>query len=61
MLRKIIGFHQDAEKHWVAELSCAHNQHTRHDPPLISREWVLTAEGRSQHIGMELDCLLCDE
>ena len=33
MKRRIVGFHQDEEQHWVAELECRHNQHVRHDPP----------------------------
>jgi hypothetical protein len=59
--RKIIGFHQDEECHWVADLECGHTQHVRHDPPLTSRPWVTTPEGRRDRIGAELDCLKCDE
>jgi hypothetical protein len=33
MERLIVGFHQDEEKHWVAQLECGHNQHVRHQPP----------------------------
>jgi len=33
MNQKIIGYHQDEEKHWAAELECGHNQHVRHQPP----------------------------
>ena len=61
MQQKIIDFHQDEQGHWVADLACGHAQHTRHDPPLIERPWVLTLEGRRAHIGTKLDCLLCDE
>lgn len=61
MKRKIIGFHQDEELHWVADLECDHTQHVRHNPPLISRPWVTTPEGRREHIGAELDCRKCDE
>ena len=25
--RKIVGFHQDEERHWVADLECGHTQH----------------------------------
>lgn len=60
MKQKIVGFHQDDEGHWVAELACGHSQHVRHDPPLVSRPWVLTAEGRQQFLGFELLCKLCD-
>jgi tellurite methyltransferase len=58
--RKIIGFHEDEESHWVAELDCGHAQHTRHDPPFFPRPWVLTEAGRSLQIGTSLDCLRCD-
>lgn len=61
MKRKIIGFHQDEESHWVADLECKHTQHVRHNPPLISRLWVTTFEGRRERIGAELDCRKCDE
>ncbi len=60
MLRKIVGFHQDHESHWVADLDCGHAQHTRHDPPFFPRPWVLTPAGRTAHVGLELDCVLCD-
>jgi hypothetical protein len=33
MERRVTGFHQDGEGHWVAELECGHNQHVWHDPP----------------------------
>ena len=59
--QKIIGFHQDEESHWVAELACGHNQHVRHDPPLTSRPWVTTSEGRRDRVGLELECLKCDD
>jgi len=60
MDRPITGFHLDPESHWVAELSCGHGQHTRHDPPLTARPWVLTPEGRSERLGVPLDCVACD-
>lgn len=60
MNRQIVGFHQDEEQHWVAELECGHNQHVRHNPPLVSRPWVLDAEGRAARIGRVLNCKLCD-
>lgn len=61
MHRKIVGFHRDDQSHWVAELQCGHNQHVRHDPPLVSRPWVLTEEGRQSRMGMLLNCVLCGE
>ncbi|MFT4728722.1 MAG: hypothetical protein ACI9UN_003235 [Granulosicoccus sp.] len=36
MLQKITGFHQDDKADWVAELSCGHGQHVRHNPLEIS-------------------------
>ena len=58
-LRRITGFHQDEENHWVAELECGHRQHVRHDPPWQIREWVTTADGRARALGTELRCVLC--
>jgi hypothetical protein len=60
MDRPIVGFHQDAEGHWVAQLACGHNQHVRHEPPWMSRPWVLTPEGRSSRLGVLLNCTKCD-
>ncbi|MGH8126755.1 MAG: DUF3565 domain-containing protein [Gammaproteobacteria bacterium] len=57
--RRIIGFHQDDEMHWVAQLECGHNQHVRHDPPWQSRPWVVTPEGREQAVGQVLECIKC--
>jgi hypothetical protein len=59
--RRITGFHQDDERHWVAELECGHNQHVRHDPPWQQRPWVLTEEGRRSRAGETLNCVICDE
>lgn len=58
--RRIVGFHQDAEGHWVADLECGHTQHVRHEPPLMSRPWVTTAAGREQFRGVALNCLRCE-
>lgn len=60
MERAIVGFHQDEERHWVAELECGHTQHVRHDPPWVNRPWVTSAEGRADMLGFRLDCRLCD-
>jgi tellurite methyltransferase len=60
MQRQMSGFHRDAEGHWVAELSCGHTQHVRHQPPFTLRPWVLTEEGRQGRIGQELECPACD-
>ncbi len=61
MKQPITGFHKDAEDHWVAELSCGHFQHTRHDPPWSVREWTTTLAGRQSKIGFALNCVKCDE
>ena len=61
MGQRIVGFHQDDEQHWVAELKCGHNQHVRHDPPWINRTWVITAAGREGVLGKELACRKCDQ
>jgi hypothetical protein len=55
----IVGYHQDEEKDWVAELSCGHQQHVRHRPPFIERPWVLTEAGRAAKIGHTLACAEC--
>jgi hypothetical protein len=57
--RRIVGFLQDEHGHWVAELSCGHTQHVRHEPPLAERPWVLTEEGRRGMVGTLLRCPLC--
>ncbi|MGH9239609.1 MAG: DUF3565 domain-containing protein [Vicinamibacterales bacterium] len=57
--RAIVGFHQDDEGHWVAELECGHSQHMRHDPPWQNREWVLTPDGRARFIGVKIECRSC--
>jgi len=58
--REITGFHQDEDGHWVAELSCGHTQHVRHDPPWQLRPWVVSEEGRARFVGTQLDCVRCD-
>lgn len=60
MKRKIIAFHQDESRHWVADLECGHSQPVRHKPPWINRPWVLSARGRSRQIGREMQCRFCD-
>ncbi|MEY4511387.1 MAG: hypothetical protein RLZZ450_3509 [Pseudomonadota bacterium] len=60
MRRSIVGYRQDEASAWVAELSCGHGQHVRHDPPWQSRPWVVTEQGRAQHLGTELDCPSCE-
>jgi tellurite methyltransferase len=60
MQRKIVGFHQDSNADWVAELECTHAQHVRHIPPWQEREWVTTQSGRQDKLGAELDCPFCN-
>ncbi|HKG33105.1 MAG TPA: DUF3565 domain-containing protein [Gemmatimonadales bacterium] len=57
--RLIVGFHQDQEGDWVAELECGHNQHVRHNPPWQERSWVLSSEGRRGRLDTRLTCRLC--
>lgn len=59
--RRIVSYHLDDEGHWVADLECGHGQHVRHDPPWQQRPWVTTAEGRAQHLGTPLNCVLCND
>lgn len=61
MKQKITGYLKDEENHWVAKLECGHGQHLRHDPPWMEREWVTTPEGRASRLGLELNCVRCDE
>lgn len=61
MHQPIVGFHQDEQRHWVADLACGHAQHLRHDPPWQERPWVLDAAARKARLGTTLNCVLCDE
>ncbi|MFL6547666.1 MAG: DUF3565 domain-containing protein [Povalibacter sp.] len=60
MQRRIVGFRQDPEQDWIAELECGHSQHVRHRPPWFVRPWVITESGRQQALGTLLECRLCD-
>ncbi len=55
----IIGFHQDEEGHWVAELTCGHGQHMRHQPPWQNCEWVLQEASRLGKLGTLIECAKC--
>ena len=61
MKQPIVRYHTDDEGHWVAQLTCGHNQHVRHDPPWMIREWVVTESGRQKMVGYLLDCVKCEE
>ena len=60
MQTTIQGFHHDEDGQWVAELSCGHTQHMRHQPPWQDRAWVQSEVERTQRIGAAIDCTLCD-
>ncbi len=57
--RRIVSFHVDEQGDWVARLECGHNQHVRHNPPWVSRPWVVSAEGRDAMLGTTLFCQKC--
>ncbi|MEC7118548.1 MAG: DUF3565 domain-containing protein [Pseudomonadota bacterium] len=60
MQQPIVGFHQDDEQHWVAELACGHQQHVRHNPPWMNRPWTVSPAGRERMLGHLLMCKHCD-
>lgn len=57
--RRIVGFRQDEESDWIAELECGHTQHVRHRPPWQVRPWVTTPSGRASRLGRTLPCKHC--
>jgi hypothetical protein len=57
--RRIVGFHRDEEGHWVAELSCGHGRHVRHNPPFQVRAWTQSPKGRQRMLGTEVACRKC--
>jgi hypothetical protein len=57
--RAIVGYHQDEDGAWVAELACGHQRHVRHAPPFQSRPWVVDADARRERLGMPIECGLC--
>ena len=59
--RRIVGFRQDVDGDWIAELECGHTQHVRHSPPWQVRPWVVTVEGRAGRLGTLLSCRPCDD
>jgi hypothetical protein len=58
--QRIVGFRQDLEQDWIAQLACGHTQHVRHAPPWQVRPWVLTPEGRAGRLGTSLPRRQCD-
>ena len=61
MNRAIINFNQDDVGDWVAELSCGHARHVRHNPPWVNHPWVVSEQGRSEKLGEYIDCNKCKE
>ncbi|MDA9856827.1 DUF3565 domain-containing protein [Rubripirellula sp.] len=59
--QRIIGSHRENVRHWGAQLACGHNQHVRHDPPLVHRPWTQTHNGGASMLGYLLDCEKCVE
>ncbi|WP_461521932.1 DUF3565 domain-containing protein [Porticoccus sp.] len=60
MKQAIAGYHNDDQDDWVAELTCGHFQHVRHNPPWSERPWVELQVGRDAMLGFELECKKCD-
>ncbi len=60
-MSRIVAFHQDEFDDWVADLSCGHSQHMRHDPPWQARPWVVTTSGRDKQLGTIINCSQCRE
>jgi hypothetical protein len=58
---RLLDFHQDPQGHWVANLSCGHSQHLRHQPPWQNRPWVLAAEQRQARLGEDFPCGWCKQ
>ena len=54
------GFVRDDDGDWVAELSCLHRQHVRHDPPFWEAAWIEDVDERARRVGRPLECPLCD-
>jgi tellurite methyltransferase len=55
MERVIVGYRQEANRDWVAELSCGHDQPVHHDTPSTRNK---AAGGAG--VGASLDCPSCD-
>jgi hypothetical protein len=60
MQQAIVDFFQDDMQDWVARLACGYTQHVRHNPPWTNRPWVVSPEGRQQHLGWLLWCKVCE-
>ena len=53
---RIVDYHLDERFDWIADLECGHQQHVRHNPPWTNRNYT---QGRYEHLGFELRCLVC--
>ena len=64
-LRSRIGAAETIPQSWqlirLRRTYLVENQHVRHEPPLQSRPWVTTREGRASQLGAELWCVRCVE
>ena len=58
MQRAIVGFSQDTADDWVADLDCGHCQRVR--DACVDSDWVTTALGRQEQLGVLFDCPRCD-
>jgi tellurite resistance-related uncharacterized protein len=58
--RTMTGFRRDDDEAWVAELSCLHSQHIRHEPPRWEAAWIDDGAERARRVGQPIDCPLCD-
>ena len=58
--RAMTGFRRDDDGAWVAQLSCLHSQHIRHQPPFWEAAWIEDDGARAERVGQSLDCPLCD-
>ena len=52
MERQVTGFHQDAERRWVAELECGHNQEDFRRALAVLEEVVVLVELTAQQRAM---------
>lgn len=60
MQRAITGYYNDEFGDLVATLTCGHGIHMRHRPPMVTRPWTLTPEGRESMLGTTLTCVRCE-
>ena len=61
MKRRFLGFSEEDEGDWRAKLECGCFLPVLHEPPLITRKWVLSNEGRNGKLGAQIKCKKCNE